>query len=48
VVLRHALDFEEGRRRLRWIYEQVQRMRVVQDSPAVRRPLLERFFRPEE
>ncbi len=47
-VLRHALDFEEGRRRLRWIYEQVQRMRVVQDIPSARRPLLERFFRPEE
>ncbi len=47
-VMRHALDFEEGRRRLRWIYEQVQRMRVVQDIPATRRPLLERFFRSEE
>lgn len=47
-VLRYALDFEEGRRRLRWIYEQVQRMRVVQDVPGARRPLLERFFRPEE
>jgi hypothetical protein len=47
-ILRHALDFEDGRRRLRWIYEQVQRMRIVQDSSPVRRPLLERIFRPEE
>jgi len=49
-VLHQALDFEEGRKRLRWIYDQVQRMRVVQESaPSVRRrPLLERLFRPEE
>ena len=48
-VLRQALDFEEGRRRLRWIYEQVQRMRVVEDRVAApRRPFLERFFRPQE
>lgn len=47
-VLQQALDFEEGRKRLRWIYEQVQRMRVVQESVPARRPLLERFFRPEE
>jgi hypothetical protein len=47
-ILRHALDFEEGRRRLRWIYEQVQRMRVIQESVPVRRPFLERFFRVEE
>ena len=47
-VLHQALDFEEGRKRLRWIYDQVQRMRVVQDMTPVRRPLLERLFRPEE
>ncbi len=47
-VLNQALDFEESRKRLRWIYDQVQRMRVVQDNIPVRRPLLERLFRPEE
>ena len=47
-ILLQALDFEEGRKRLRWIYDQVQRMRIVQDSFPVHRPLLERLFRPEE
>lgn len=47
-ILHQALEFEEGRRRLRWIYEQVQRMRVVHESAPARRPFLERLFRPEE
>jgi hypothetical protein len=47
-VLHQAIDFEESRKRLRWIYDQVQRMRIVQDSIPARRPLLERLFRPEE
>jgi hypothetical protein len=47
-ILHQAVDFEEGRKRLRWIYDQVQRMRVVQDSVPTHRPLLERLFRPEE
>jgi hypothetical protein len=47
-ILHQAVDFEESRKRLRWIYDQVQRMRVVQDSIPNRRPLLERLFRPED
>jgi hypothetical protein len=47
-ILHQAVDFEEGRKRLRWIYDQVQRMRVVQDAIPARRPLLERLFRPKE
>jgi len=43
-ALNQALEFEEGRRRLRWIYEQVQRMRVVEESVPQRRPLLQRLF----
>jgi chromosome segregation ATPase len=47
-ALHQALDFEEGRRRLRWIYEQVQRMRVVEESVPQRRPLLQRLFKSKE
>jgi hypothetical protein len=47
-VLHQALDFEEGRRRLRWIYEQVQRMRIVQENIPQRRPLLARLFNSQE
>jgi hypothetical protein len=43
-TLELALSFEGGRQRLRWIYEQVQRMRVVQEMPTVRTPLIERLF----
>lgn len=46
-ALEQALGFEGGRQRLRWIYEQVQRMRVVQETPAERTPLLERLFKRE-
>jgi hypothetical protein len=47
-ALQQALDFEEGRRRLRWMYDQVQQMRVVEESTPQRRPLLERLFSPSE
>lgn len=43
-----ALYFEEGRQRLRWIYEQIQRLRVVPDSPPVNKPLIERLFGSNE
>lgn len=46
-ALEQALAFEGGRQRLRWIYEQVQRMRVVQETPSERAPLLERLFKRE-
>ncbi len=38
--------FDEGRRRLRWIYESIQRMRVLDDVvvPPKRKPLLYRLF----
>lgn len=47
-ALHQAMEFEEGRMRLRWIYEQVQRMRVVESSASTRRPLLERLFGSRE
>ncbi len=47
-VLEQALSFEEGRRRLREIYEIVQRMRVVQETPPRPRPLLERLFNKQD
>jgi hypothetical protein len=47
-ALHQALDFEEGRRRLRWIYEQVQRMHIVQESTPQQRSLLQRLFNPKE
>lgn len=43
-ALELALTFEGGRQRLRWIYEQVQRMRVVAEAPAPKTPLLHRLF----
>ena len=48
MVLEQALDFEESRKRLRWIYDQVQRMRVVQEVAPARKPLLERLFQPRD
>jgi hypothetical protein len=47
-ALHLALEFEEGRRRLRWIYEQVQMMHVVQESVPPPRPLLQRLFNAKE
>ena len=44
-ILGQALVFEEGRRRLRWIYEIVQGMRVVAESAPRPKPLLERLFK---
>jgi hypothetical protein len=48
ITLHQALLFEEGRTRLRALYDTLQRMRVVQDEPPVRRPLLERLFHARE
>jgi hypothetical protein len=42
-VLKWAGVFEEGRQRLRWIYETARQMRVV-ETTLRRRPLLERLF----
>lgn len=39
-----GLAFEEGRQRLRWVYETVQRMRALPDAPAAPRPFLHRLF----
>jgi hypothetical protein len=48
LALHQALNFEEGRRRLRWVYEQVQHVRVVQNQNLLgQRPLWERLFRPD-
>jgi hypothetical protein len=47
-TLNQALAFEEGRRRLRWFYDAVQRMRVVHETAPRRKPLLERLFKPQE
>ena len=48
-TLNQALSFEEGRRRLRWVYDTVQRLRVVHETPPLRRrPLLERLFKSAE
>lgn len=46
-ALNQALAFEEGRPRLRGIYETIQRMRVIQETPPRRRPLLDRLFNLE-
>jgi len=43
-ALVQGLAFEEGRKRLRGIYEIVQRIRVIPDAPAPRRPFLYRLF----
>jgi hypothetical protein len=43
-ALVQGLTFEEGRRRLRRLYEIVQRMRVIPDAPPHRRPFLHRLF----
>jgi len=43
-TLVQGLAFEEGRKRLRGIYEVVQRMRVIAEAPSSRRPFLYRLF----
>ena len=47
-ALNLGLPFEESRQRLRWIYETVQTMKVVETAPARRRPLLHRLFNVSE
>ncbi len=47
-IMELALFFESGRQRLRWIYEQIQRMHVVSELNVDRRPLLYRLFGIED
>ncbi len=47
VALSQALLFEEGRTRLRAIYDMLQKARIIQDEPPSRRPLLERLFKQD-
>jgi hypothetical protein len=43
-TLHLALTFEEGRKRLRGIYETIQKMKVLEPSPTTSKPLLHRLF----
>ena len=43
-IMNEALAFEESRRQLRWIYDTVQKMRVVQDVFKPEKTLLDRII----